>query len=106
MEGVSPGRVFAEDPTRPGHGRQRSRYFSRQNTAVENFILIVLGPGNFFAATGTRLKIFRLVPVPAGKNPERSRPEARDIFRPPGINPPNYPGRVFRQLISISGTRP
>lgn len=42
-------------------------------------------PGKFFAVTGTRRKIFRLVPVPAGKNPERLHPDARDIFRLPGI---------------------
>jgi len=41
--------------------------------------------------------IFRLIPVPAGKNPERLQPEARDIFRLPGINPPDRPGRVFAE---------
>jgi len=59
--------------------------------------LIALGPGKFFAATGIRKTIFRLIPVPAGKNPERLQPEARDIFRLPGINPPGHPGRIFAE---------
>jgi hypothetical protein len=65
-----------------------------KNTAGENSVPIAPGPGKFFGANGTRPGLFRPAPVPAGKNPERSHPEARDMFRPPGMNPP---GRVFRR---------
>jgi hypothetical protein len=77
----------------PGKTRPGKNYFDR----VE--------PGNFFAATGTRPKIFRHVPVPAGKNLEQLHPDARDIFRLPGIRPGTPTGncRNINTLKSCAG---